>query len=153
MVDSSQVLHSFKQFIGHVIARRGIKQGSKDAPLLWTLVMSAILMDLQARFSLEWLRDHVVVYADDVHLRWIIMSQPQALEALSELQHTLDRFNAFGFKINMQKSFALMRLVGREASGFMRYWVHRKTDGPLLILPKRHWRLPWSPKRPTLVYF
>ena len=59
----------FQQLIGHVTARRGIKQGSKDAPLLWTLVMSAILMDLQIHFSFDWLRDHVVVYADDVHLR------------------------------------------------------------------------------------
>ena len=99
-VDDLRLIHSwltphkycipFIQFIGHVTARRGIKQGSKDAPLLWTLVMSAILLDLQARFSLAWLRDHVVVYADDVHLQWIITSQTHALEALSEFQHTLD---------------------------------------------------------------
>ena len=82
--------------------------------------MSAILLDLQARFSLAWLRNHVVVYAaDDVHLRWIITSHPHALEALSELQHTLDTFSAFGLKINMQKSFAILRLVGREAPGFL----------------------------------
>ena len=83
-VDVLRLIHSwlaphkyyipFKQLIGHVTACRGIKQGSKDAPLLWTLVMSAILLDLKARFSLAWLRDHVVVYADDVHLHWIIKS-------------------------------------------------------------------------------
>ena len=129
-VDVFRLMHSwltphkycipFKQLTGHVIACRGIKQGSKDAPLLWTLVMSAILLDLQAKFSLAWLRNHVVVYAaDDVHLRWIITSHPHALEALSELQHTLDTFSAFGLKINMQKSFAILRLVGREAPGFL----------------------------------
>ena len=82
----------FKQLIGHITACRGIKQGSKDAPLLWTLVMSAILLDLKARFSLAWLRDHVVVYSDDVHLRWIIQTPSHALEALTELhQHVLDQ--------------------------------------------------------------
>ena len=111
-------------------------------PLLWTLVMSAILLDLKARFSLEWLHDHVVVYADNVHLRWIITSPPHALEALTELQHVLDTCSAFGLKINMQKSFAILRLVGREAPGFLRRWVHRKPDGPELILPEKLWRLP-----------
>ena len=129
-VDALRLIHSwlaphkycipFKQLIGHVIACRGIKQGSKDAPLLWTLAMSAILLDLKARYSLAWLRDHVVVYADDVHLRWILTSTPHALEALTELQHILDTFSAFGLKINMQKSFAILRLVGREAPGFLR---------------------------------
>ena len=162
-VDALRLIHSwlaphkycipFKQLIGHVIASRGIKQGSKDAPLLWTLVMSAILLDLKARYSLAWLRDHVVVYADDVHLRWIIESTPHALEALTELQHVLDTFSAFGLKINMQKSFAIIRLVGREAPGFLRRWVHRKPDGPELILPEKLWRLPLVSKTAYLGVF
>ena len=115
--------------------------------------MSTVLLDLQARFSLAWLRDHVVVYADDVHLRWIILSLPQALEAISELQHTLNIFSAFGLKINTQKSFAFMRLVGRETSGFLRIWVHRQPDGQLPILPERHWRLPLVSKTAYLGVF
>ena len=115
--------------------------------------MSAILLDLKARFSLAWLRDHVVVYADDVHLRWIIQTHSHALEALTELQHVLDTFSAFGLIINMQKSFALLRLVGREAPGFLRRWVHRKPDGPELILPGKHWRLPLVSKTAYLGVF
>ena len=46
-----------------------------------------------------------------------------------------------------------MRLVGREASGFMKHWVHRKSDGPLLILPERHWRLPLVSKTAYLGVF
>ena len=57
-------------------ASRDIKQGSKDAPLLWMLMMNFILLDIQARLSLEWLRDDIVVYVDDVHLRWEIRSLP-----------------------------------------------------------------------------
>ena len=87
-----------------------------------------------------------VIYADDVHLRWILTSPPHALEALTELQHVLDTFSAFGLKINMQKSFAILRLVGREAPGFLRRWVHRKPDGPELILPEKLWRLPLASK-------
>ena len=115
--------------------------------------MSAILLDLQARFSLAWLRNHMIIYADDVHLRWIVMSPTHALEALSELQHILDTFSAFGLKINMQKSFAILRLVGREAPSFLRRWVHRMPDGPLLLLPEKHWRLPLVSKTAYLGVF
>ena len=162
-VDVLRLIHSwlaphkycipFKQLIGHVTACRGIKQGSKDALLLWTLMMSAILLDLKARFSLAWLRDRVVVYADDIHLRWIIQTSSRALEALTELQHVLDTFSAFGLTINMQKSFALLRLVGREAPGFLRRWVHRKPNGPELVLPEKYWRLPLVSKTAYLGVF
>lgn len=77
-----------------------------------------------------------------MHLRWVIRSLPQALNALSEFQHILDVFRAFGLQINMQKNVALMRLVGRETPGFLRKWVHRQKDCPFLQLPERHWRLP-----------
>ena len=95
----------------------------------------------------------MIVYADDVHLRWIITTHSHALEVLSELQHTLDTFSAFGLKINMQKSFAILRLVGREAPGFLRRWVHRQPDGPLLILPEKLWRLPLVSKTAYLGVF
>ena len=115
----------FKRLIGHVTASRGTKQGSKDAPLLWTLVMSYILLFLKSRFSLSWLHEHRIIYADDVHQRWIISSHPQALNALAEFQHVLDVLKAYGLQINMTKSVATMRLVGRETPAFHRHWVHR----------------------------
>ena len=55
----------FKQLIGQIQAHRGIKQGAKDAPLLWTLTMNLVLVDLQIKYSHTWLHEHMVVYADD----------------------------------------------------------------------------------------
>ena len=102
------------------------------------LVMSYILLDLRSRFSLSWLRAHIVVYADDIHLRWVIHSHPQTLDVLSELQHVLDVLKAFGLHVNMTKSVVILRLVGRKAPSFHRTWVHRKKDGPILRLPEKH---------------
>ena len=45
----------------------------------------------------------MVVYADDIHLRWILRSMNQALDVLANLQHVLMTLQAFGFSINMQK--------------------------------------------------
>lgn len=113
-----------------MIAQRGIKQGAKDAPLLWTLTMILILVDLQARYSLAWLRDHIVVYVDDIHLRWVFKSHQQVIEALSDLQHILTVLQAFGFKINMTKSVVMFRVIGREAPTLLRKWVLRPNYWP-----------------------
>ena len=67
-----------------------------------------MLIDLQGRYSLTWLHEHIVVYADDIHLRWIFRSTAQALEAFTDLQHVLMIFYAFGSHINMQKSVAML---------------------------------------------
>ena len=136
----------FKQLIGQIHAQRGIKQGAKDAPLLWTLTMSFVLVDLQGRYSHTWLHEHMVVYADNIHLRWIIRSTAQALEALTDLQHVLMTLQAFGFHVNLQKSIAMLRLQGKEASIFLRHCVRRPESGPVLTLPERRWQLPFASK-------
>ena len=132
----------FKQLIGQIQAHRGIKQWAKDAPLLWTLTMSLVLVDLQNKYSHQWLHEHMVVYADDIHLRWLIRSTAPALEALTDLQHVLMTLQAFGFTVNLQKSVAMLRLQGQEAPAFLRHWVSRPTAGPVLNLPERRWQLP-----------
>ena len=59
-----------KKLVGEILATRGIRQGSKDGPILWTLCMHLVFADLAARYSRTCLHDHVIIYADDVHLRW-----------------------------------------------------------------------------------
>ena len=132
----------FKQLIGQIQAHRGIKQGAKNAPLLWTLTMSLVLIDLQTKYSHTWLHEHMGVYADDIHLKWIIRSTAQALEAFTDLQHVLMTLQAFGFNGNLQKSVAMLRLQGKEAPAFLRHWVSRPDTGPVLTLPERRWQLP-----------
>ena len=104
--------------------------------------MSLVLVDLQNKYSHQWLHEHMGVYADDIHLRWLIRSTAQALDALTDLQHVLMTLQAFGFTVNLQKSVAMLRLQGQEAPAFLRHWVSRPTTGPVLNLPERRWQLP-----------
>ena len=64
----------FKSLVGAITATRGIKQGSTDAPIIWTLYMYLIMTDLLQRYSHSWLHEQLIVYADDVHLRWSLNS-------------------------------------------------------------------------------
>ena len=42
----------FKELVGSLTANRGIQQGSKAAPLLWSLCMHLLLVDLLTRYSI-----------------------------------------------------------------------------------------------------
>ena len=110
----------FKSLIGIIDASRGIKQGSTDAPILWTLCMFLIMKELLQRYSHEWLHDHLIVYADDVHIRWTLHSIADGLDALGDLAHILHTFRSFGFNINPTKSVVLFRAVGKGVSKFTR---------------------------------
>ena len=49
--------------MGRIRASRGIKQGARDAPFLWTICMYNFLHRLLANHSMEWIRDYIVVFA------------------------------------------------------------------------------------------
>ena len=146
LVQSWQHKHKYciphKDLIGHVTASRGIKQGSKDAPLLWTLSMYLLLDHLMASFDLPWIISHIVIYADDIHLRWLIDSSASGLSALHDLTVVLGTLKAFHFRVNLTKSVAIMRLVGKSAPAFLKRWTSRTKEGPRLHLPDQSLSLP-----------
>ena len=124
-----------KEVIGPIQATGGIKQGSKDAPLFWNLTMYLILHDLLAQYDHAWIIDHLVVYADDFHMRWVIHSTADGLRAMHDMSFLMRVFGAYGLKINPSKSFAMLRLVGKALPSFQKRWICRSADGPLLRLP------------------
>lgn len=59
--------------------------------------MHLVLKDLLDRFSYKWFHDHIIIYADDMHLRWIFTTMIDDLIALTDLAHILRTFSAYGF--------------------------------------------------------
>ena len=135
-----------KKLVGEILATRGIRQGSKDGPILWTLCMHLVLTDLAARYSYQWIHEHVIIYADDVHLRWRTSQLADGLTALSDLDHILRVFRMYGFSINLDKSVVLFRAVGKGAHRFTKRWVVRTKAGPFLTMPDSSIRLPMVSK-------
>ena len=121
--------------VGKIQATGGIQQGSKDAPLFWNLTMYLILQDLLAQYDHAWILEHLVVYADDFHMRWIVQSPADGLRAMHDLSFLMRVFGAYGLKINPTKSFAMLRLVGKALPSFQKRWINRTANGPMLRLP------------------
>ena len=131
-----------KDLVARFTASRGIKQGSKDVPLLWTLSIYLILHDLLTRYDLQWIQSHIIIYADDIHLRWIMRPVAEDFEAIHDLQYILRTLKAYRFQVNESKSVIIMRLVGKNAPTFLKRWISRPKEGPLLHLPDIALRLP-----------
>ena len=92
-----------KELLGRIRASRGIKQGAKDAPLLWIVCIYLFCHELLANHDLEWIRDHVI-FADDLHFRWIINSVQDGLAALHDLSYLIFSLQTAGFRVNPKKS-------------------------------------------------
>ena len=105
-----------KELLGRIRASRGIIQGAKDAPLMWTVCIYLFCHELLANHNLEWIRDHVVIFADDLHFRWIFTSVQDGLAALHDLSHLIFSLQTAGFRVNPEKSAAMMQLTGKQMS-------------------------------------
>ena len=97
--------------------------------------MYLTLQDLLAQYDKAWLIDHIVVFADDFHLRWLVHSTVDGFEAIHDMTFLLRVFGAYGLRINPHKSVALVRLVGKALPSFHKRWISRSAKGPLLHLP------------------
>lgn len=74
--------------------------------------MSLIMMDLLARFSTDWVREHLIIFADDIHQRWHLQTPPDGLQSLTDLSFVLNLLKSYGLRINTTKSVALRRMIG-----------------------------------------
>ena len=47
---------------------RGVRQGCCSAPYLWSTAMVLLLNELQDTIPLQWIKNHITIYADDLHI-------------------------------------------------------------------------------------
>lgn len=116
-----------------------------DAPILWILCMHLILHNLLSRYSHQCLNDHLMIYADDVHMRWCFNSTAIDFSALIDLSHIL-HICSFGFKIIATKSVVLFRAVGRGVVKFIKMRFIRISLGPQILIQDSPFRLPMVTK-------
>ena len=117
---------------GTVAARRGIKQGAKDSPLIWNIVMLGVLRRLEAKRGHDWVIKHLTIFADDIHGGWKFTSENEAGKAIGDIGVLLATLEEMKFRINYSKSAAMMTVAGARATQFQSKYVHRYKEGPFL---------------------
>ena len=68
---------------------------SRDAPMLWTLSIYLIILDFLAHHNMFWIIFYIIIYTDDIYLRWIIHNLSMGYESLHELAFVLSALKAY----------------------------------------------------------
>ena len=114
--------------MGHtarICAQKGLRQGCKLAPLLWTMALEQIHRELLAEedplITATWLQHSSTTYADDIHLREIMWTVQDLDNMVYRFCKVLDALQAHGMVINSGKSAFLLRYRG----SFIKAWLRR----------------------------
>ena len=77
--------------------------------------MYLILHDLLAQYDHAWIIDHLVVYADDFHMRWIVHSPADGLRAMHDLSFLMRVLGAYGLRRSiLTRTLPCFDLLGRH---------------------------------------
>ena len=91
-------------------ASRGVKQGCKVAPLLWSLTTGLLMRRLAQRTSKAWLLRVLTAFADDLHLGQEVRSLEMLTSAVLRIGHLIEVLEEARMIINTDKSVILMTL-------------------------------------------
>ena len=118
--------------------QRGIRQGCKAAPILWTLFSAWILENAAQINGWEWLCDVVTAFADDFCLHSLIESMDDFSSTLTKVGAFLDLLIDAGLTINRDKTIATLKLHGPGKVKIYKRFIKRTKDGTFICIPSRH---------------
>lgn len=117
---------------------KGIRQGCKAAPRLWTIQAALILQSIATKTTSHWMLNHSTLFADDGCFHQAVHSLSDLRTLLVFLGRVLDVLEAADMKINLEKTTALLRLVGPMANKAHQQFVKRgKHGGAWLKIPRQ----------------
>ena len=114
---------------------RGVKQGSRGGPHMWSLVTRYVLLKLassRGADGIAWIQSHILNYADDYHGSWVGHSEISMHQAVREAAEFLSALEDAGLQLNLQKSAAMLKVVGPKERAFYKNYVMRRADGVFL---------------------
>ncbi|CAE7235678.1 unnamed protein product, partial [Symbiodinium sp. CCMP2592] len=117
---------------GSETALRGVKQGCRVAPLLWSLATGLLLRRLARVTSSEWVRRALTAFADDFHIGQVIHSSRDLLLAIERLGLVLQLLIEARMKVNIDKSVVLLLVNHSYASRWRRREIVSDKQGPRL---------------------
>ena len=129
---------------GHVTPKWGLRQGCVASPILWAAFTSLLCATLNDQLGETWTQEHATLYADDSHLQWRFQSYAQLERCLDEVQIAFKVFRLFHMKINIEKTKAILKVIGTLKSKVQKNFIrHHAQERRLLLSPKDPTR--WLP--------
>lgn len=111
---------------------RGVRQGCKAAPGLWTFFTILFLHELMAHVSLHWIQTHLTLYADDFHIGASFTSLAEFETFHKTLGILFSTLKLMDMQLNPGKSVAIMELRGSLSTALKHRLVHQHQSGAVL---------------------
>jgi len=114
---------------------KGVRQGCKAAPGLWSFFLVIFLQELMAWVPLTWIQNCLTIYADDFHICMTYTTMAELQHFQSTLGILLSTLASMDMQVNPGKSVALLEMRGTQSRAARRHFVRRFHDGEKLIVP------------------
>eukprot|EP00435_Cladocopium_sp_Y103_P027159 s2933_g6.t1 len=114
-----------------VLIGKGVKQGCKISPTLWLAFLHQLFEKLIPKTGLAWIRDHITVFADDLHLSGGFKNKAEFLALLTNIGHVLDILEEMQLLIQYNKSQVILATAGHQSQRILSQFIQR-TDGAFI---------------------
>ena len=111
------------QLSTQMLVTKGVRQGCKAAPLLWTVLVYELFQQLQCTTGSQWIRDFVTAFADDFNIACPIHSSDDLGTHLRCIGQLLDLLKSFGLKVNPEKCTVLLTLRGSTSKTVLQQYT------------------------------
>ena len=115
---------------------RGVRQGCRIAPTLWTSYTIAFFHTLARATSSEWVQRCITMFADDLHSGQTFHTAAQLWEAIQNLGHILDALEGMGLELALDKTFVLLHICGSNCRKITQQLMKRDRDGVYIEVPR-----------------
>ncbi|CAE7465707.1 pol, partial [Symbiodinium microadriaticum] len=130
-------------------SRRGVRQGCKLSPTLWCCIMVFIAHSLDHSLGARWCLEHLVGFADDLHLRWTFSTLAEMHTALQQAAQALAILEKMSLVLSKEKTVCLLKAEGSQAPHAKKKIIVQTQDGKYLQLSPDY-RLPLKRQHPYL---
>ena len=130
-------------------SRRGVRQGCKLSPTLWCCIMVFIAHSLDHSLGARWCLEHLVGFADDLHLRWTFSTLAEMHTALRQAAQALAILEKMSLVLSKEKTVCLLKAEGSQAPHAKKKIIVQTQDGKYLQLSPDY-RLPLKRQHPYL---
>ena len=115
---------------------RGVRQGCKAAPGLWNCFVVLMLHDLLQHVPLQWVQQHITIYADDIHVssKFVSLAEFQYCRKVVGILFSI--LESLQMHINSDKSVVILELRGSRSHALKQQIIRRDRDGEKLVFYK-----------------
>ena len=119
-----------------VKTHRGIRQGCKAAPCLWTVFISVLMTELANKLSPQFLLLCVTIFADDICSHSTFDNEESFETLLHAFGTLLDLIEGTNLELNLAKTTITLRMTGKPTGKIQRKFTLRTQNGTFLKIPR-----------------